>query len=269
MTTSALRDGLMQGKTAFITGGTSGINLAIAERFLRAGAKVTVLGRDPEKAKRAEAELSKHGEAFAVTADVRDYAALEIAIAKGVEKFGSIDTLVSGAAGNFPSPAAALSSNGFKAVVDIDLVGTFNACRAAFAHLRKPGASILNISATQAWVPSQLQVHVCAAKAGVDMMTRVLALEWGPQGVRVNSLAPGPVDETEGMTRLAPTDAARDAVRASVPLKRFASKEEIAEVALFLSSGAASYIHGTVMVCDGGQSLIGFDRMVASLTGGI
>src|SRR4029078_9227338 len=154
---------------------------------------------------------------------------------------------------------------GFKAVVDIDLLGTFNTCRAAFEHLRRPGASIVNISATQAFVPMALQSHVCAAKAGVDMLTRTLALEWGPQGVRANSMAPGAVDDTEGMRRLAPTDQARDAFMKTIPLRRFATKNEIADLALFLCSDAAQFITGAIMGCDGGQSL---STVGADLIGG-
>ena len=150
-----------------------------------------------------------------------------------------------------------MSANGFKAVVDIDLLGTFNTSRAVFEHLRRPGASIINISATQAFMPMPMQSHVCAAKAGVDMLTKCLAIEWGPEGVRVNSIAPGAVDDTEGMRRLAPTPEIRKQLTHAIPLKRFADKREIADLALFLSSDAARFITGAVVVCDGGQSLAG------------
>ena len=136
-----------------------------------------------------------------------------------------------------------MSANGFKSVVDIDLLGTFNTCRAAFEHLKRPGASIVNISAMQAFTPMPMQAHVCAAKAGVDMLTKCLAIEWGPEGVRVNSIAPGAVDETEGMRRLAPTPEIRKHYTQSIPLRRFARKEEIAELALFLSSEALAVHH--------------------------
>jgi NAD(P)-dependent dehydrogenase (short-subunit alcohol dehydrogenase family) len=113
----------------------------------------------------------------------------------------------------------------------------------------------VNISATQAFVPMAMQVHVCAAKAGVDMITRTLAIEWGPMGVRVNSIAPGAVDDTEGMRRLAPTDDARNYITKMIPLRRFAEKGELADLALFLCSDSARFITGAVIVCDGGQSL--------------
>ncbi|MEL6195475.1 MAG: SDR family oxidoreductase [Myxococcota bacterium] len=252
---------LLVGKNAFITGGTSGINLGIAKVFAQAGASVAILGRKEDKAKAAASELAEYAhassEVMSVCADVRDYEGLEAAIANAHDSLGELDVLVCGAAGNFPAPVAAMSANGFKAVVDIDLNGTFNASRAAFNFLRKPGASVINISAPQAFMPTPLQAHVCAAKSGVDMFTRVLAMEWGQLGIRVNSLTPGPVDDTEGMARLAPTEEARERTKKSVPLGRFASAEELGHVALFLCSPAAAYIHGSVVVADGGWSLGG------------
>jgi NAD(P)-dependent dehydrogenase (short-subunit alcohol dehydrogenase family) len=121
---------------------------------------------------------------------------------------------------------------------------------------------VVNISAGQAFMPAPLQAHVCAAKAGVDMVTRVLALEWGSSGVRVNSLSPGPVDDTEGMKRLAPTAEIRDKLTSVIPLRRYATREEIAEIALFLCSPAAAYITGAVLVADGGHTLEGFGSMM-------
>jgi len=249
-------DGQLSGKAAIITGGGSGINLEIAKCFARQGAKVALISRTQEKLDSAAAEIERAGGVAAgFAADVRSYDALGAAIGSAREKFGLIDIVVCGAAGNFPAPALGMSANAFKSVIDIDLLGTFNTCRAAFEHLRRPGASIINISATQAFVPMPFQSHVCAAKAGVDMLTRTLALEWGPQGVRVNSIAPGAVDDTEGMRRLAPTDQIRAAFTSTIPLRRFAQKSEIADLALFLCSNAAQFITGTVVVCDGGQSL--------------
>ena len=139
--------------------------------------------------------------------------------------------------------------------MDIDLLGTFNTCRAAFEHLRKPGASILSISAAHAFIPIARQAHACAAKAGVDIFMKTLALEWGPEGVRANCITPGPTADTEGMRRLAPTEEAQRKVIASIPLGRYGTKDELADLALFLCSDAASYITGAVFVCDGGQSL--------------
>ncbi len=256
---SAFRDDLLDGKTAFVAGGTSGINLAIAGRLARAGAKVTVLGRDADKARgAAEGIVRAGGVAAHAAADVRDYAAFSAALGEHRARYGEIDVLVNGAAGNFVAPALGMSANGFRAVVDIDLLGSFHGCRAAYEHLRKPGASVLNISAPQAFQAAPLQSHVCAAKAGVDMLTRCLAIEWGGAGVRVNSITPGPIDDTEGMRRLAPGDEQRRKALAGVPLGRFGTKDEIAELALFLCSPSATFITGAVLVCDGGQSLLGF-----------
>jgi NAD(P)-dependent dehydrogenase (short-subunit alcohol dehydrogenase family) len=249
---------LLEGKVAIVTGGGSGINLAIATRYARSGAKVALIGRTKEKLDAAAEGIRKAGGvASGHPADVRDFDALASAIRSAREAHGEIDLVVCGAAGNFPAPALGMSANGFKAVIDIDLLGTFNTCRAAFEHLKRPGASIINISAMQAFIAMPMQAHVCAAKAGVDMLTKCLAIEWGPEGVRVNSIAPGAVDDTEGMRRLAPTPEIRKQFTRGIPLGRFATKDEIADLALFLSSDAAKFITGAVVVCDGGQSLAG------------
>jgi len=255
---SVFRDHLLRDKVAFITGGGSGINLRIAERFAEHGARVALMGRTQEKLDRAaEGIRAAGGEAMGVAGDVRNYGDCENGLRKAHEEFGALDILVCGAAGNFPAPVLGMSANGFKAVVDIDLLGTFNTCRAAYDHLRKPGASIVNLSATHAFLPIPYQSHVCAAKAGIDIFSKTLAIEWASAGVRVNVIAPGPVDDTEGMRRLAPTEEARRRAMQSVPLGRFAAKDEIADLALFLCTDAAAYITGALCVCDGGQSLLG------------
>ena len=247
-----------RGKNVFVFGGTSGINLGIAESFVAAGARIGVASRSKDKVDAAVARLStRDALAQGFSLDVREPQAVADAVASFVERQGKIDVLVSGAAGNFPAAAKDLSPNGFKAVIDIDLLGTFNVMRACWAHLTKPGASVISISAPQAIVPMAMQVHVCAAKAGVDMITKTLAIEWGRDGVRINSVIPGPIDGTEGMARLAPDESARNGVIESVPMRRMGTPQDIADACLFLASDAARYITGAVLPVDGGWAIAG------------
>jgi NAD(P)-dependent dehydrogenase (short-subunit alcohol dehydrogenase family) len=242
----------------FVFGGTSGINLGIAKAFAASGAIVAVASRNPGKVEAAVVALKELGsEALGFALDVREPQAVADAAAAFAERFGAIDVVVSGAAGNFPVAAAKLSPNGFKSVVDIDLLGTFHVMRGAYPHLKRPGACIINISAPQAFIPMEMQVHVCAAKAGVDMITRTLAIEWGPEGIRVNSIVPGPIAGTEGMARLAPTPEAESAAVECVPLRRMGTPQDIADVCLFLASDAARYVSGAVIPVDGGWSATG------------
>lgn len=253
------------GQHVFVAGGSSGINLGIAQAFARAGACVTVMSRSLDKVQQACDGLQALGaQALGISADVRDPVAVEAALRQSFEQFGEIDVLVSGAAGNFIAPAADLSPKGFKTVIDIDLNGSFHVLRLAYPMLKKPGASVINISAPQGVNPTMYQVHVCAAKAGIDMMTRVLAMEWAGEGVRVNAIAPGPIADTEGMRRLAPTPQALANAVATVPLQRMGTLEDIAQMALFLSSPLAAYVTGAVIPVDGGASLGGGRDLRAS-----
>lgn len=252
------RDQLLANKTAFITGGGSGIGLRIAECFAAQGASVVLAGKHQDILDRAAQAITAHGGTAAGFAlDVRDYEAIAAVLRSAREQFGKIDLLVCAAAGNFPASAVGMSADGFKSVVEIDLLGAFNTCRAAFEHLRKPGAVVTNISSTYAFRAVPLQSHVCSAKAGVNMLTKVLALEWAPSGVRVNAVSPGPVEDTEGVRRLTPNEQAKHKLAEVIPLRRYATRDEIADLVLFLSSDAAAYITGAVYVCDGGQSLVG------------
>jgi peroxisomal 2,4-dienoyl-CoA reductase len=194
------------------------------------------------------------GDAIPLVADVRDYAQVEAALAATVEHFGHVDIVVNGAAGNFLCSAEQLSPNGFGTVVDIDLKGTFNVCRAAFEQLKKHRGQILNISATLHYGGTPMQLHVSAAKAGVDALTRNLAVEWGAHGIRANAIAPGPIEDTEGMSRLVPPDI-KERLRQRIPLGRYGLIRDIEQCAVFLCSDAASYINGACIVVDGGHSL--------------
>src|SRR5690606_26793140 len=245
------------GKTAFITGGGTGITGGIALAMARHGAEVAITSRKEENLTAMKEQIEAGGgKCFAVAADVRDYEAVENAIAKTVEHFGKIDIVVNGAAGNFLCAAEQLSSNGFGTVVDIDTKGTFNVCRASFEELKRTQGQILNISATLHYLATPMQIHDSAAKAGVDAITRNLSAEWGRHGIRVNGIAPGPIEDTEGMKRLLP-DALKEKITKKIPLGRFGRIADIENAALFLTSDAASYINGVTLVVDGGQWLMG------------
>jgi peroxisomal 2,4-dienoyl-CoA reductase len=254
---AAFEANLLAGHVVLVTGGGTGICRGIAQAFAECGADVCIVGRKGDVLAQTAAEMSAATgrDIFFVPCDVRQPDAVADAIAQTIAKFGHLDTVVNGAAGNFLAPAAALSANGFRTVVDIDLCGTFNVARAAFEALRLGGRGlIINISATLHYGGTPLQIHASAAKAGVDAVTRNLAVEWGQFGIRVNGIAPGPIAETEGMRRLA--GSAADKAKASVPLGRFGAIEEIAAAAVFLRSSAAAYITGTTLVVDGGQSVV-------------
>lgn len=255
-------------KTVFVVGGTSGINLGIACGFARWGAKVAVASRKQDKVDAAVAKLQALGaEAFGVTFDVRDFEAVEAGFAKVSEFFGcSIDVLISGAAGNFPARVNDMSANAVRSVVEIDLLGTFHVMKASHAYLTKPGASVINISAPQAFLPMSHQAHVCSAKAGVDMVTRSLSIEWGADGIRVNSIVPGPIADTEGMDRLAPTPEMKTMVAKSVPLGRQGSVDDIANAAGMLSSEKSGYISGAILPVDGGWSQSGATWLMAKMS---
>lgn len=245
------------GKHVVVFGGTTGINFGIARGFALHGVNVAVASRKQANVDAAVAQLEACGRGvLGLVCDVRDFESVGRAVAAANERFGDIDVLVSGAAGNFLSELNELSSNGFKVVVDIDLNGTFHVMRQAFPYLAKPSASVINITAPQGAKPMRYQAHVCAAKAGVDQLTRVLALEWGASGIRVNAISPGPIGDTEGMRRLAPTgNGAAEAMRKAVPLQRPGTVEDISNLALFLASPHAGYISGAIIPCDGGGAL--------------
>jgi peroxisomal 2,4-dienoyl-CoA reductase len=268
-------DGILKDHVAFVTGGGTGITGGVARALAEAGANVALVSRRMEHLEPAAQSINdarsadrgasptvregsptqnEMGEAFAVAADVRNPEEVEKAIAATIERFGRVDIVVNGAAGNFLCAAEELSPNGFGTVVDIDLKGSFNVCRAAFEQLKQHQGQVLNISATLHYLGTPMQLHVSAAKAGVDALTKNLAVEWGRYGIRVNAIAPGPIGDTEGMKRLVP-EPIKEKLTKRIPLGRFGLIEDIENAAVFLCSGAASYINGAIIVVDGGHWL--------------
>lgn len=265
---SIFRPDLLKGQTAFITGGSSGINFGIARRYAEHGANVAILARNPEKLECARKELEKTGATIlTISVDVRDFAAVQQGFAQAHEAFGPVDIVVAGAAGNFLAPAAQMSANAFASVVGIDLLGTFNTFRAAHDVLRKPGARLLVISAPQAVNPTPMQSHACAAKAGIESLVKSLAVEWGAQGVRINGISPGGVEGTEGLQRLS-AGGLDERFSRRLPVPRYASVDEMADMALALVTPLSAYMTGHIVALDGGISLLGGSYTSAWLNAG-
>ena len=248
---------ILRGRVAFVTGGGTGITGGVARALAEVGASVALISRKLDHLQPAASAINDNGgKAIAVAADVRNPEEVETAITKTIEEFGKIDIVINGAAGNFLCKAEELSPNGFGTVIDIDLKGTFNVCRAAFEQLKQHQGQVLNISATLHYLGTPMQLHVSAAKAGVDALTRNLAVEWGRYGIRVNGIAPGPIEDTEGMKRLVP-EPVKEKLKKGIPLGRFGRIADIETAAVFLCSDAASFINGVTLVVDGGQWLAG------------
>ncbi|WP_018662999.1 2,4-dienoyl-CoA reductase [Heyndrickxia acidiproducens] len=249
----------MEDKVVIITGGSSGMGMHMALKFAASGAKVAITGRDEEKLARAEKKLLEFTEdVFTVQMDVRKPEDVQRMVSDVDSRFGTIDFLVNNAAGNFICPAEKLSVNGWNAVINIVLNGTFY-CSSAVGHYwidKKIKGSMMNMVATYAWGAGAGVVHSAAAKAGVLSLTRTLAVEWGKKyGIRVNAIAPGPIERTGGAGKLWESEEAAKRTLESVPLGRLGTPEEIAELAYFLFSPHAAYINGEVIAMDGGQWL--------------
>lgn len=253
----------MADRTVFISGGGSGVNLAIASVIAELGGNLSICGRSQDRLTAAAAELTARGAQVVTTvADVRDADAIKQAFARTEAELGPVSGVVCGAAGNFVAPAERISTNGFKAVVDIDLLGSFHVAREGFEQLRATRGAVVFVSGGQSLMTLEAQAHVGAAKAGVDQLMRSLALEWATFGIRVNSIIPGPVRDTEGMRRLT-EGGVEQAWIDSVPLHRFASGDEIGAMAAVLLSDIASYMTGAQLMVDGGLNLSGGGHVTA------
>jgi len=253
-----LPEGTLQDRVAIITGGGTGLGKAMSQEFSRLGARVVLASRNEDNLKRTAAEIeAQGGQALAVPVDVRNPDQVDRMVQAALDRFGRIDILVNNAAGNFVCPAEDLSVNGWNAVVNIVLHGTFYCTRAVARHWidQGRGGSILNILATYAWTGGPGTVHSAAAKAGVLAMTRTLAVEWASKGIRVNAIAPGPVDGTGAAPQLWPTEEARQVVLESIPLGRMGRPDAIAQAAAYLVADYAGCINREVLTIDGGQWL--------------
>jgi peroxisomal 2,4-dienoyl-CoA reductase len=256
---SVFRDGLFEGTVALITGGGTGICRGIAEALAAHGARTAIVSRKAEHVDPAAAAIAESTgrSCLPLVADVRQPDQVDAAVARVVAELGRLDIVINGAAGNFLCPAADLTPNGFGTVLDIDAKGTWNVSRAAYtAWMHAHGGQILNISATLHYGGTPAQLHVAAAKAAVDALTKNLAVEWGPKGIRVNAIAPGPIGDTEGARRLFPGPVA-ERLRSAIPTRRIGAIADIANLALYLLSDAAANINGAIVVCDGGLCLVG------------
>jgi len=248
---------LLSGKVVLITGGGTGLGLAMARTFGDLGARLVIASRSAEHLESGAAALRDAGvETLTLVCDVRDADEVARTVAAAVQHFGRIDVLVNNAAGNFVVRAEDLSVGGWKAVTRIVLDGSWYCSQAVYKTMKQQGSgAILNILATYATGPGTLTVHSAAAKAGVLALTRTLAVEWATAGIRVNAIAPGPVETPGAGSRLWDTEGARESILQKLPMGRFGNEQEVADVASFLISDAASYVTGTLLPVDGGLTL--------------
>ncbi|KAJ3824517.1 hypothetical protein EV361DRAFT_985927 [Lentinula raphanica] len=248
--TDVFKNDIFKGKVLFCTGGGSGICRGMTEAVMRHGADAVIVGRKLERLTQTAKELSAATGRTCIPAqaDVRQPKMLQDAVKKTIAQFGRIDYVICGAAGNFLAPISGLSENAFKTVMEIDTLGTYNTVKATIAHVRQSKGSYIHVSATLHYKATPYQVHVSAAKAAVDALSAVLAVEEGPHGVRSNVIAPGPIGNTEGMQRLSNL---ADGNGSQTPLGRVGEIKDVANATVFLFSEAASYVTGQIIVVDG------------------
>jgi NAD(P)-dependent dehydrogenase (short-subunit alcohol dehydrogenase family) len=249
---------VLDGRVAIVTGGGTGIGLAIAQALGRLGARLVIASRSQEHLDAGAAALRESGcEVHSSVVDVRQPDDVDAMVGRAVSALGRVDILVNNAAGNFVCRAEDLSPNGWNAVIGIVLNGTFYCSRAVGRHMiaRGGGGSIVSILANYAWTGSAGTIHSASAKAGVMAMSQTLAVEWAPHGIRVNAVAPGPIESTGAARQLWSSQAAVDRITTAVPLGRWGRADEIADAVSFLVSPHAGYITGEVLTVDGGQWL--------------
>ncbi|MEO6235712.1 MAG: SDR family oxidoreductase [Vicinamibacterales bacterium] len=251
---------LLQGQVAVITGGGTGIGLAIATRLGSLGARIAIASRDSNHLELGCAALRESGvDALAVQLDVRKPEQVDEMVERTVKHFGSLDILVNNAAGNFICRAEDLSPNGWNSVIGIVLNGTFYCSRAVGRHMiaRKRGGSIVSILANYIWTGSPGTIHSAAAKAGVMSLTQTLAVEWAPHRIRVNAVAPGPIESEGAARQLWSTPAAVERITGMVPLRRWGTPAEVADAVAFLVAPQSAFITGEILTVDGGTRLGG------------